>query len=140
MHMVCFNTTSRTRTAVDREARVHRITKNCKWEQLKKVEKMMKTDRYQRLRDGALKVNGPKLRYRSALDTRDSTKTSGGVLVGFACKQMYDAKRLERMVEEMTEYTVGKFVDPCIKSMARIVVEPPAEGGAAGEDAGEGQK
>ena len=47
MHMVCFNTTSRTRTAVDREPRVHRITKNCKWEQLKKVGKMMKTDRYQ---------------------------------------------------------------------------------------------
>ena len=75
IHMVCLNPTSRTRTAVDREARVHQIAKNCKWEQLTKVEKMMKTDGYPRLRDMVRKVNGPKLRYGPALDTRDFTKT-----------------------------------------------------------------
>ena len=77
MHKVCFNSTSRTRTAVDREALVHLIIKNCKWEQFNWAEKMLKTDVYQRLRNVALKVNGPKLR---------------------------------------------KFVNPSMKSMARIVV------------------
>ena len=45
---------------------------------------------------------------------------------GVVDEQMYDAKRLERLRGEKTEYTVGKFVDPSMKSMARIVVAIPA--------------
>ena len=41
MHGVCFNTTSRTLTALASEALVNRIMKNCKGEQLHWAEKML---------------------------------------------------------------------------------------------------
>ena len=59
----------------------------------------------------ALKVHLPELRNGSALDIRDPTKAIGGGTFGFVYEQRNDAKRLERLEEEMTEYTVGKFVD-----------------------------
>ena len=65
MHVVCFNTTSRTLTALAREALVNLIMKNCKWEQLNWAEKMLKTDAYQRLMDVASEVNMPEFRYHS---------------------------------------------------------------------------
>ena len=83
---------------------------------------MMKTDADQQCRKVALEVNGPELRYGSALGIRVSTKTSAGVSFGFIYEHMDDAKRLERLVEEKTELIVGKFVDPNIKSRARMVV------------------
>ena len=49
MHVICFNTTSRSLTAVAREALVNLIMKNCKYEQLNWAEKMLKTDAYYRL-------------------------------------------------------------------------------------------
>ena len=70
---------------------------------------MRKTDAYQRLRNVALKVNISELRYGTTLEIRDSTKTSVGVTFGFVDEQMYDAKRLERLEEEMTEYIIEKF-------------------------------
>ena len=48
MHVICFNTTSRRLTVVAREALVNLIMKNCKYEQLNWVEKMLKTDAYWR--------------------------------------------------------------------------------------------
>ena len=109
MHRVGLTTTSRTRAAVAREALVNLIVKNGKWEPLNWAKKMRKTDAYQRLRNVALKVNMPELRYGTALEIRDSTNTSVGVTFEFLDEQMYDAKRLERLGEEMTEYTVEKF-------------------------------
>ena len=56
-----------------------------------------------------LKVSMPELRYGTALEIRSFTKTSVGVTFGFTDEQIYDAKRLERQEEEITEYTVEKF-------------------------------
>ena len=67
----------------------------------------------------AREVNRPETGYGSALDIRDSTKTIVGVTFGVVYKQKYDAQRL---VEEITEYAVGEFRDPSMKSMARRVV------------------
>ena len=59
MHIICFNTTSRRLTAVAREALVNLIMKNCKYEQLNWVEKMLKTDAYYRLLEVASESNHP---------------------------------------------------------------------------------
>ena len=53
MHVVCFNTTSRTITGEARDALVNLIMKNCPWDAMNWAEKMMKTDAYQRLMDVA---------------------------------------------------------------------------------------
>ena len=83
--------------------------------------KILKTDEYQRPRDGASKVNIPEFRYESALDIRAYTKTIVGLTFSSVHEQMYDAKRLEMLVEEMTEYTLGKFVDPSREPLARKI-------------------
>ena len=59
MHVICFNTTSRRLTVVAREALVNLIMKNCKYEQLNWVEKMLKTDAYYRLLEVASELNHP---------------------------------------------------------------------------------
>ena len=82
MHMVCFNTMSRTLTVLAREALVNLIIKNCKWEQLNWAEKIMKTEDYQQPRDGASKVNMSEFGYKSALGIRDSTQTIVGLTFG----------------------------------------------------------
>ena len=70
---------------------------------------MMKTDAYQRLRNVAIKVNMPEPKNGSARGIRNSTKASRGGTFGWMYDQGYDAKRLERLVGETTEYTAGKF-------------------------------
>ena len=86
---------------------------------------MLKTDANQLPRNDALKVNRPEIRYGSALDIRDSTKTIVRVMVGLEYKQMYDGKRLDRLVKEMTKYTLSKLMSPSMKSIARTVVDIP---------------
>ena len=53
---------------------INLITKNCKWDQLNLAGKTLKTDACRRLRNGALKVNMPELRYGFALGIGDSIK------------------------------------------------------------------
>ena len=101
---------------------INLIMKKCKLDQLNCAEKMLKTDAGWRLRNRTLKVNRLELGYRSALGITDPTKASGGRILGFVYKQRYNTKRPERLVEEMTNDSVGKFVDPSRKSMARIVM------------------
>ena len=120
MHVVCFNTTSRTLTALAREALVNLIMKNCKWEQLNWAEEMLKTDAYQRLMDVASKVNMPEFRYKPVTGISDSTKTIVGVTFGFLYEQMYYDKRREMLVEEVTKYTAGKLMDPSMESKVSV--------------------
>jgi len=122
MHVICYNTTSRTLTAVAREALVNLIMKNCKWDQLNWAEKMLTTDSYQRLMEVASEINMPEFKYESAMDITDSTKTIVGVTFGFLYEQMYDDKRRAALIAEVSKFTQEKLMDPGIESKVRIVV------------------
>jgi len=122
MHVICYNTTSRTLTAVAREALINLIMKNCKWDQLNWAEKMLTTDSYQRLMEVASEINMPEFKYESAMDITDSTKTIVGVTFGFLYEQMYDDKRREALIAEVSKFTQEKLMDPGIESKVRIVV------------------
>ena len=65
------------------------------------------------------------LRYESAMDISDSTKTIVGVTFGFLYEQMYDDKRRELLVEEVTKYTAGKLMDPSMESKVSVVNREP---------------
>ena len=91
LYRVGLTTMSRTRAAVARETLINLIMKIGKWEQLNWAEKIPKTNVYQRLRNVVLKVSMPELRYGTALEIRDSTKTSVGGTFSFVDEQMYDA-------------------------------------------------
>jgi len=122
MHVICFNTTSRTITPIAREALINLIMKNCKWEQLNWAERMLKTDAYQRLMEVASEVNMPEFKYESAMDITDSTKTIVGVTFGHLYEQMYDDKRRELLVAEVSKFTSEKLMDPGMESKVRVVV------------------
>merc|ERR1719414_3716 len=122
MHVICFNTTSRTITPIAREALINLIMKNCKWEQLNWAEKMLKTDAYQRLMEVASEVNMPEFKYESAMDITDSTKTIVGVTFGHLYEQMYDDKRRELLVAEVSKFTSEKLMDLGMESKVRVVV------------------
>jgi len=122
MHVICFNTTSRTLTAIAREALINLIMKNCKYEQLNWAEKMLKTDAYQRLMEVASEINMPEFKYESAMDITDSTKTIVGVTFGFLYEQMYDDKRREAIIAEVSKFTQEKLMDPGMESKVRVVV------------------
>ena len=49
MHVVCFNATSRSRTAMAREALVNITMKNCKWNQLNWADKIRKKDDFSKI-------------------------------------------------------------------------------------------
>jgi len=122
MHVICYNITSRTITAIAREALINLIMKNCKWEQLNWAEKMLRTDGYQRLMEVASEINMPEFKYESAMEITDSTKTIVGVTFGFLYEQMYDDKRREALIEEVGKFTQEKLMSPDIESKVRIVV------------------
>ena len=122
MHVICFNVTSRTLSALAREALVNLIMKNCKWEQLNWAEKMLKTDAYHRLLEVASEMNNKEYKYESAMDITDSTKTIVGVTFGFLYEQMYDDRRREALVAEVSKFTQEKLMDPSIESKVRLVV------------------
>merc|ERR1719234_2711287 len=122
MAVICYNTTSRRLTAGAREALVNLIMKNCKYEQLNWAEKMLRTDAYLRLLEVASELNHPEFKYESAMDITDSTKTIVGVTFGFLYEQMYDDKRREALIAEVSKFTQEKLMDPGIESKVRIVV------------------
>eukprot|EP00090_Calanus_glacialis_P004732 TRINITY_DN13559_c0_g1_i1.p1 TRINITY_DN13559_c0_g1~~TRINITY_DN13559_c0_g1_i1.p1 ORF type:complete len:1002 (-),score=408.50 TRINITY_DN13559_c0_g1_i1:92-3097(-) len=122
MHVICFNTTSRTLTAIAREALINLIMKNCKYDQLNWADKMLTTDSYQRLMEVASEINMPEFKYESAMDITDSTKTIVGVTFGFLYEQMYDDRRREALISEVGKFTQEKLMDPGMESKVRIVV------------------
>ena len=119
MHVICFNTTSRTLTAIAREALINLIMKNCKYDQLDWAVKMLTTDANQRL---MRKLLLPVFKYESAMDITDSTKTIVGVTFGFLYEQMYDDRRREALIAEVGKFTQEKLMDPGMESKVRIVV------------------
>ena len=80
MHVICFNTTSRTLTSIAREALINLAMKNCKYDQLNWADKMLTTNAFQRLIEVASEINKnmPEFKYESAMDITDSTKTIVG--------------------------------------------------------------
>ena len=77
MHVICFNTTSRTLTSIVREALFNLAMK---YDQLNWADKMLTTNAFQRLIEVASEINKnmPEFKYESAMDITDSTKTIVG--------------------------------------------------------------
>jgi hypothetical protein len=121
MHVISFNTTSRTLTAIAREALINLIMKNCKYEQLNWADKMLKTDAYQRRMEVASEINIPEFKYESAMDITDSTKIIMGVTFGFLYEQMYSDRRREALIAEVGKFTQEKLMDPGMDSKVRIM-------------------
>ena len=82
-HGVGFNTASRIRTALAREALVNETMKNCKGEQLNGADKRLKMDAYQQLMDLDSKANWPEFRHKHVTGISNSTKTIVGGTLGF---------------------------------------------------------
>merc|ERR550519_3238724 len=122
MSVICYNTTSRTISGEARDALIELIMKNCPWDQLNWAEKMFKADSYQRLMEVASELNTPEYKYESAMDITDSTKTIVGVTFGFLYEQMWDDKKREALIAEVSKFTQEKLMDPGIESKVRIVV------------------
>ena len=101
MHVICFNTTSRTLTSIAREALINMAMKNCKYDQLNWADKMLTTDAFQRLMEVASEINMPEFKYESAMDITESTKTIVRVTFGFLY-EMYDDRRREALIAEVT--------------------------------------
>jgi tetratricopeptide (TPR) repeat protein len=120
MHVVCFNTTSRTLTGEARDALINIIMKNCPWDQMNWAEKMMKTDAYQRLMEVASELTH--FKHESAMEITDSTNTIVGVCFGHLYEQMWDDARRNGMIEEIEKFTMSKLMDQDLESKVRITV------------------
>jgi len=120
MHVVCFNTTSRTITGEARDALVNIIMKNCPWDQLNWAEKMMKTDAYDRLMEVASELTHYK--HESAMEITDSTNTIVGVCFGHLYESMWDDQRRNNMIEVIEKFTMAKLMDQDLESKVRITV------------------
>merc|ERR1719244_1619733 len=70
----------------------------------------------------ASEINMPEFKYESAMDITDSTKTIVGVTFGFLYEQMYDDKRREALIAEVSKFTSEKLMDPGMESKIRAVV------------------
>ncbi|MFN9940412.1 MAG: hypothetical protein ACK56I_13150, partial [bacterium] len=57
MHVITFNTVSRTITGRARDALLNLIMTNCPWDRMMWAEKMMKTDAYYRLMEVASELS-----------------------------------------------------------------------------------
>ena len=75
MHVICFNTTSRTLTSIVREALFNLAMK---YDQLNWADKMLTTNASQRQIEVASEIIMPEFKYESAMDITDSTKTIVG--------------------------------------------------------------
>jgi len=122
MNVICYNVTSRTITAKAREALVNLIMKNCKPEQLDWAEKMLATDSYQRLLEVSAQANYPEYRHESSMEITESTCTIVGVTIALLYEQMYDDKRREAFIEEVSKFTQELLMDPGMESKVRVVV------------------
>merc|ERR550519_2401984 len=120
MHVVTYNTISRTITGEARDALLNLIMVNCPWDRLAWAEKMLKTDGYSRLMEVASELTYYK--HESAMEITDSTNTIVGICFGHLYDQMWDDGRRNELVEKVDEFSKGKLMDPGLESKVRITV------------------
>merc|ERR1712127_514445 len=56
------------------------------------------------------------------MEITDSTKTIVGVTFGHLYEQMWDDKRRQTLVDEISKYTSEKLMDPSMDAKVRLVV------------------
>jgi len=120
MHVICYNTTSRTITGEARDALVNIIMKNCPWDALNWAERMMKTDAYDRLMEVASELTHYK--HESAMEITDSTNAIVGVCFGHLYESMWDDQRRNNLIEVIEKFTSARLCDQDLESKVRITV------------------
>lgn len=118
MHVVTYNTVSRTMTGKGRDALLNLIMTNCPWDRMGWAEKMLKTDAYTRLMEVASELDHYK--HESAMEITDSTNTIVGICFGHLYEQMWDDERRNLLIEKIDEFSKQKLMDPSLESKVRI--------------------
>ena len=120
MHVLTYNTTSRTITGEARDALVELIMKNCPYYELDWADKMLKTDAYQRLMDVASEHH--QYKHESSMEVTDNTKPTVGACLGILYEQMYDDPKRNALSEQMDKWVTEKLSRPSTESCVRAVI------------------
>lgn len=120
MHVITFNTVSRTLTGMARDSLLNLIIANCSWDKMRWAERMLKTDAYNRLMEVASELSHYK--HESAMEITDSTNTIAGICFGHLYDQMWDDDMRNRLIEKIDEFTKQALMDPSLESKVRITV------------------
>ena len=118
MHVVTFNTVSRTLTGLARDSLLNLIMTNCPWDRMNWAEMMLKTDAYTRLMEVASELDHYK--HESAMDITNSTNSIAGICFGHLYDQMWDDPRRNDLIAKIDEFTKEKLMDPSLESKVRI--------------------
>merc|ERR550519_2935669 len=118
MHVVTYNTISRTITGEARDALLNLIMVNCPWDRMNWAEMMLKTDAYTRLMEVASELDHYK--HESAMDITNSTNSIAGICFGHLYDQMWDDSRRNDLIAKIDEFTKEKLMDPSLESKVRI--------------------
>lgn len=118
MHVITYNTVSRTISGMARDALLNLIMTNCPWDRMNWAEKMLKTDAYSRLMEVASELDHYK--HESAMEITDSTNTIAGICFGHLYDQMWDDSRRNDLIEKVEEFSKCKLMDPSLESKVRI--------------------
>merc|ERR550519_1676070 len=120
MHVVTYNTISRTITGEARDALLNLIMVNCPWDRMNWAEKMLRTDAYVRLMEVASEFTHYK--HESAMEITDSTNIIVGICFGHLYEQMWDDERRNLIIERIDEFSKEKLLDQGLESKVRITV------------------
>jgi tetratricopeptide (TPR) repeat protein len=119
MHVITFNSVSRTITGEARDALIELIMKNAKLDELNWAELCLKTDTYQRLMEVASEMT--QFKHESSMEITDNTRNVVGVCLNVMYQQMYDDARRNTFCEEIDGFIKGKLMDPAIESHVRAI-------------------
>ena len=120
MHVITFNTVSRTLTGMARDSLLNLIIANCSWDKMKWAERMLKTDAYNRLMEVASELSHYK--HESAMEITDSTNTIAGICFGHLYENMWDDEMRNKLIEKVDEFSKEKLMDESLESKVRITV------------------
>ena len=118
MHVITYNTVSRTLSGMARDALINLIMTNAAWDRMNWAEKMLKTDAYSRLMEVASELD--EYKHESAMEITQSTNTIVGICFGHLYDQMWDDSRRNELIEKVEEFSKGKLLDPGLESKVRI--------------------
>jgi len=118
MHVVTFNTVSRTITGLARDALLNLIIANCTWDRMRWADIMLRTDAYNRLMEVASELSHYK--HESAMEITDSTNTIAGICFGHLYEQMWDDEMRNKLIEKVDDFTKERLIDPSLESKVRI--------------------
>ena len=102
MHVITYNTVSRTITGQARNALIELIMNNCKYDALNWAELCLKTDAYQRLMEVASEML--EFKHESSMEITDRTRSVVGVCLNIMYEQMWDDARRQYFVDHIEKF------------------------------------